>query len=152
MSGFAWHLYLRGQRTGSRHAPETRKRRTREEAVSDSETYEADVNGDGVDDTIDVQQDSSGGTEYLIDTNGDGTADVQGYDEDSNGTIDYVEADTNGDGTADVTGSLDENGNVTYAEADTDGDGTYDTAVEQNSDGSYSETNYEDSSNPYLST
>ncbi|HEX5598699.1 MAG TPA: hypothetical protein VFX61_22170 [Micromonosporaceae bacterium] len=68
-----------------------------------SEIFEVDVNNDGVEDVVQVQELADGGTMILVDTNADGMVDVAAYDADGDGVIDAIAIDTDFDGTADET-------------------------------------------------
>lgn len=73
--------------------------------VSDKETYEMDVDGDGRPDTVQVTRESDGSATYLIDTTGDGKANIHAIDRDDDGVIDEVRIDNDGDGVADARAS-----------------------------------------------
>ena len=55
-----------------------------------SEIYEYDVDGDGVNDVVEVTQYSDGSTLVVADVDGDGYADIAVYDEDGDGVADGV--------------------------------------------------------------
>ncbi len=87
-----------------------------------SDFYEADVDGDGHVDNIEVDHNADGSDTYLVDTDDDGVAnyEITAYGND----VVEVDADTDGDGYYDTV------------VADTDGDGALDTyAVDANEDG-----------------
>ena len=67
-----------------------------------SEFIEVDVNGDGVDDLVQVTEYADGGILSQADTNGDGIIDVAAYDEDGDGVPEVSAEDTDYDGQADV--------------------------------------------------
>lgn len=66
-----------------------------------SEIFETDVNGDGVDDTVNVTVDADGGLLTTADTNADGLVDMATYDADADGVFETAAVDTNFDGEAD---------------------------------------------------
>ncbi|WP_433616165.1 hypothetical protein ACQP2P_13880 [Dactylosporangium sp. CA-139114] len=55
-----------------------------------SEIYEYDVDGDGVNDVVEVTQYSDGSTLVVADVDGDGSSDIAIYDEDGDGVADGV--------------------------------------------------------------
>ncbi|MFF5225250.1 hypothetical protein [Dactylosporangium sp. NPDC000521] len=55
-----------------------------------SEIYEYDVDGDGVNDVVEVTQYSDGSTLVVADVDGDGYGDIAVYDEDGDGVADGV--------------------------------------------------------------
>lgn len=67
-----------------------------------SEFIEVDVNGDGVDDLVQVTEYGDGSILSQADTNGDGLIDVAAYDEDGDGVPEVSAEDTNYDGEVDV--------------------------------------------------
>ncbi|MFD0559637.1 EF hand domain-containing protein [Stackebrandtia endophytica] len=69
--------------------------------MSEKETYQMDVDGDGNPDTVEVTRHADGGATYLIDTDGDGKANMQAIDHDGDGIIDEVLIDHDGDGVID---------------------------------------------------
>lgn len=64
--------------------------------------FEYDVNGDGIDDVIEVTVDADGGILAGADTNADGLIDLATYDVNGDGVFEAAAADTNYDGVADA--------------------------------------------------
>lgn len=77
-----------------------------------SEFFEVDINNDGIEDTV-VVEETSDGVMLMADTNADGLVDVAALDVDSDGAFDVVAVDTNYDGVADESYAADGNGGYT---------------------------------------
>ncbi len=110
--------------------------------MSDQGITGADLDGDGVNETIMIDSDgdglaetvvspnSSGGLDVTSDTDGDGVYDRVSRDTDGDGVSDTMESDTDGDGVIDtVEYDADGDGLIDVAQYDTNADGVLDTTA-----------------------
>ena len=110
------------------------------DGILDSYAEEADINGDGVIESVVIDSNGDGSFDtFLTDTDGDGYLDLNAIDSDNDGAMDLfvMESDSNGDGILDTVVSAhdyNQDGSIDSETVynDSNGDGIFDTVVKQN--------------------